>query len=122
MSDETPENSDAPEVPEISIDDFAKVQLLTARIVGAELHPDADRLLVLKLDDGSEGGRTICAGIRQWWQPEDLVGKDIVIVANLKPRRVRGVLSEGMLLAVQDDDDVVPLSVMKPVRPGNRIT
>lgn len=122
MSDETPENSGTPEVPEISIDDFAKVQLLTARIVGAELHPDADRLLVLKLDDGSEGGRTICAGIRQWWQPEDLVGKDIVIVANLKPRRVRGVLSEGMLLAVQDDDDVVPLSVMKPVRPGNRIT
>jgi methionyl-tRNA synthetase len=119
MSEETPENSGS---PEISIDDFAKVELLTARVKTAELHPDADRLLILKLDDGSELGRSICAGIRQWWQPEDLVGKDVIIVSNLKPRKVRGVLSEGMLLAVQDGDDVVPLSVMKPVRPGNRIS
>ncbi|MBK8207575.1 MAG: methionine--tRNA ligase subunit beta [Planctomycetes bacterium] len=111
-----------PVVPgEIEIGDFAKVELRTARVLAAEPHPDADKLLVLTLQAGTEQ-RTICAGIRQWWTPEALVGKDVVIVANLKPRKLRGVMSQGMLLAVQDGDDVVPLTGMKPVASGLRVS
>jgi methionyl-tRNA synthetase len=106
---------------DIEIGDFAKVELKTARVMSAEPHPDADKLLVLTVQVGDEQ-RTICAGIRQWWQPEQLVGKDIVIVANLKPRKLRGVMSQGMLLAVQDGDDVIPLTAMKPVQPGLRVS
>src|SRR5687768_17653997 len=79
---------------EITIDDFAKVELKTARVKAAIAHPDADKLLVLTVEVGAEE-RTICAGIRQWWQPEQLVGKDIVIVANLAPRKLRGIMSQG---------------------------
>ncbi|MCC7509338.1 MAG: methionine--tRNA ligase subunit beta [Planctomycetes bacterium] len=106
---------------EIEIGDFAKVELRTARVLAAEPHPDADKLLVLTLQAGTEQ-RTICAGIRPWWTPEALVGKDVVIVANLKPRKLRGVMSQGMLLAVQDGDDVVPLTGMKPVASGLRVS
>lgn len=106
---------------EISIDDFVKVELKTARVKAAEPHPDADKLLVLTVEVGEEE-RTICAGIRQWWQPEQLVGKNIIIVANLAPRKLRGVLSQGMLLAVQDGDSVVPLTSMNPVQSGLRVS
>jgi methionyl-tRNA synthetase len=111
-----------PEV-EIGIEDFAKVVLKTATVVAAENHPNADRLLKLTVRVGEEGERTICAGIKQWWQPEDLVGKTIVIVANLAPRMMRGVESRGMLLAVQDDaSGVVPLTVLKPAGDGLRVS
>lgn len=108
-------------ISEISIEDFAKVELRTARVLDAQPHPDADKLLVLTVSAGGEQ-RTICAGIRQWWEPAQLVGKDIVIVANLKPRKLRGVLSQGMMLAVHDGADVIPLSAMKPVQPGLRVS
>ncbi|MCL4731702.1 MAG: methionine--tRNA ligase, partial [Planctomycetes bacterium] len=108
----------------IGIEDFAKVELRTARVLAAAPHPDADKLLVLTVDAGDGGGatRTICAGIRTWWAPEAMVGRDIVIVANLKPRKLRGVLSQGMLLAVTDGDSVVPLSGARPVSPGLRVS
>jgi methionyl-tRNA synthetase len=107
--------------PTIEIDDFIKVDLKTARVTGATVHPDADKLLVLTVQCGDEE-RTICAGIRESWQPEDLVGKDIVIVANLKPRKLRGVMSQGMLLAVQDGDTVIPLTTMQPAPHGLRVS
>ncbi|MCB9932360.1 MAG: methionine--tRNA ligase subunit beta [Planctomycetes bacterium] len=113
--------TEAPASSEINIDDFAKVELKTARVKAATPHPDADKLLVLTVEVG-EQERTICAGIRQWWQPEQLVGKDIIIVANLAPRKLRGVLSQGMLLAVQDGDSVVPLTAMNPVHSGLRVS
>lgn len=113
--------TEAPASTEISIDDFAKVELLTARVKAAAPHPDADKLLVLTVEVGDQE-RTICAGIRQWWQPEQLVGKDIIIVANLAPRKLRGVLSQGMLLAVQDGDQVVPLTAMNQVHSGLRVS
>lgn len=106
---------------EITIDDFAKVELKTGRVKAAVLHPNADKLLVLTVEVGTEE-RTICAGIRQWWQPEQLVGKDIVIVANLAPRTLRGVLSQGMMLAVHDGENVVPLTAMGPVNSGLRVS
>lgn len=88
--------------PPIAFDEFAKVDLRVARVVAAEPHPNADKLLKLQLDDGSGVPRQICAGIRAYYQPQDLVGRLIVIVANLAPRVIRGEESRGMLLAASD--------------------
>jgi methionyl-tRNA synthetase len=88
--------------PEIQFDEFAKVDLRIARVTHAENHPSADRLLKLQLDDGSGTPRQICAGIRAQYTAEQMVGKLIVIVANLAPRKIRGEESRGMLLAASD--------------------
>ena len=87
------------ENPYIQFEDFLKVQLKVGEIVEAEKHPNADRLLALKVEVGEERPRSIVAGIAAKYAAEDLLGKKIVIVANLKPRKLRGGLSEGMLLA-----------------------
>lgn len=113
--------SESAETGEIQIDDFARVVLKTARVTSVEDHPNADKLLVITADAGGEE-RTICAGIKGHVEPGQLIGKDIVIVANLAPRKLRGVMSQGMLLAVQDGDNVVPLTAMKPVQPGLRVS
>lgn len=88
--------------PIIPFDDFAKVDLRVARILHAENHPSADKLLKLQLDDGSGTPRQICAGIRAYYKPEDLIGRLIIVVANLEPRKIRGEESRGMLLAASD--------------------
>lgn len=88
--------------PIIPFDEFAKVDLRVARIVQAENHPSADKLLKLQLDDGSGTPRQICAGIKGYYKPEELVGRLIIIVANLEPRKIRGEESRGMLLAASD--------------------
>lgn len=88
--------------PIIPFDEFAKVDLRVARIVQAENHPSADKLLRLQLDDGSGTPRQICAGIRGHYALETLVGRLIIIVANLEPRKIRGEESRGMLLAASD--------------------
>ena len=85
--------------PTITIEDFMKLDLRVAKVVHAEPHPSADKLLKLQLDDGSGTPRQICAGIKEYVKPEDLVGRSIVIVANLAPRTLRGEESRGMLLA-----------------------
>jgi methionyl-tRNA synthetase len=94
VSDETKE-----ETPRISIDDFFKVELRAGKVLSAEAHPNADRLLVLQVDIGEPEPRNIVAGIAAKYSPDELVGKQVVIVANLKPAKLRGVVSEGMLLA-----------------------
>lgn len=110
--------------PEITFDDFAKVDLRVAKVLHAEPHPNADKLLRLELDDGSGTPRQICAGIRAQYTPEQLVGKLIVIVANLAPRQLRGVESRGMLLAASDADkgaeqrSVVIISPSADIKPG----
>ncbi|MBL0928299.1 MAG: methionine--tRNA ligase subunit beta [Phycisphaerales bacterium] len=88
--------------PMITFEDFAKVDLRVAKVLAAEPHPNADKLLKLQLDDGSGTPRQICAGIRANYSPEELVGKSIIIVANLAPRNLRGEESRGMLLAASD--------------------
>ncbi len=88
--------------PQIAFDEFAKVDLRIAKIVHAEPHPNADRLVKLQLDDGSGEPRQICAGIKEFYAPESLVGRSIVIVANLAPRVIRGEESRGMLLAASN--------------------
>jgi methionyl-tRNA synthetase len=99
-----PPKKDAPvstETPpsDITYEDFAKLQLRTGKILAAERHPNADRLLVLKVDIGEPEPRTIVAGIAAVYKPEELLGQQIVVVANLKPAKLRGVMSQGMLLA-----------------------
>ena len=92
-----------PQVSHITIDDFAKVELRVAQVVVAERIPKADKLLRLEVDLGFEK-RQILAGIAQHYEPEKLVGRKIVIVANLAPRKMRGLESNGMLLAASLDD------------------
>jgi methionine--tRNA ligase beta chain len=104
----------------ISIDEFSKVELRVATIKAAEPHPKADRLLVLKIDLGSEE-RQLVAGIRAHYAPEDLIGKQIVVVANLQPAMLRGVESQGMLLAASDGEKVIVLSPEKLIAPGSKV-
>ncbi len=84
---------------QIGFADFMKLDLRVATVVEAEPHPNADRLLKLQIDLGPLGRRQICAGIKAFYNPEDLVGRQIVVVANLAPRTIRGEQSNGMLLA-----------------------
>jgi methionyl-tRNA synthetase len=90
----------------ISLDDFAKVELKTAKVLEVEKVEGADKLLRLQIKIGEEN-RQIVAGIAEHYSPEELVGKKIVVVANLKPAVIRGVESNGMLLAVSTNDSVV---------------
>ena len=88
--------------PQITFEEFAKVDLRVAKIIAAENHPKADKLFKLQLDDGSGTPRQICAGIREHYSAEQLVGRSIIIVANLAPRMLRGEESRGMLLAASN--------------------
>jgi methionyl-tRNA synthetase len=116
--------------PAITFDEFARVDLRIAKVVKAENHPSADRLFKLQLDDGSGVPRQICAGIRGHYQAEDLVGKSIVIVANLAPRIIRGEESRGMLLAASDapkdgsggERRVVILTPLSDIPPGSVVS
>jgi len=105
----------------ISIDEFRKLELKVATIKSAEPHPNADKLMVLQVDLGSEQ-RQICAGIRNQYAPEELVGKQIVVVANLETAKLRGLESQGMLLAASDEERVILLMPEKTVAPGSKVS
>ena len=92
----------------ITIDQFKGIELKVGTVKAAEPHPNADRLLVLRVDVGGEE-RQIVAGIRAHYAPESLVGRQVVVVANLEPAKLRGVESQGMLLAAADGERVVLL-------------
>ena len=94
--------SDVPDTAQIAIDDFVKVDLRVAKILVAERIPKADKLLRLEVDLGYEQ-RQILSGIAEWYTPEELIGRKIVIIANLAPRKMRGLESRGMLLAASED-------------------
>ncbi len=104
----------------ISIQDFSEIDLRVAVIKSAEDHPNADKLLVLKIDAG-DGEKQLVAGIKSHYSTEELVGKKIVVVNNLAPAVLRGVESEGMLLAARDGDNVVLLTTEKDVGPGSKV-
>lgn len=117
--------------PQISFDEFAKVDLRVAKVIEAEDHPNADRLLKLQIDDGSGQPRQICAGIKAYYKAEELVGKTIIIVANLAPRTIRGEESRGMLLAASDapkdgdaaqERNVVVMTAMSDIPPGSIVS
>ena len=111
----------APATSEISIDDFLRVDLRVGTIRKAEPHPNADRLVVLSVDLGEEQERQLVAGIRAHYEPESLVGKQIVVVANLKPAKLRGVESRGMILAASDDSGVHVLAPDVHTAPGSKV-
>ncbi len=105
----------------ISIDDFRNIELRVATITAAAPHPNADRLVVLTVDLGS-AQRQLVAGIRAHYEPHELVGKQIVVVANLQPATLRGVESQGMLLAASDGEGRLALLVPeKPMPPGAQV-
>ena len=99
---------------EISIDDFAKVQLRVVKVLAAEPVPKTEKLLKLKVDLGNEQ-REIVSGIAKHYAPADLIGKNVVMVINLKPAKIRGIVSHGMVLAASQGDDLKVLSVDMPV-------
>jgi methionyl-tRNA synthetase len=92
-----------PTTPTITIDDFIKIELRVAQIVLAERIPKADKLLRLEVDLGELGRRQILSGIAEWYTPEDLVNRKIVVITNLAPRKMRGLDSHGMLLAASEE-------------------
>ena len=116
----TPPPAAAPQSAEITIDDFARVELRVAKVLEAGPHPNAERLLKLKIDVGGEE-RQLIAGIAAHYRPEDLIGRSIVIVANLKPAKLRGELSQGMLLAAGDGETVSLLTPDKAMASGAKI-
>ena len=116
------------EKPTITYDDFVKLDLRVATVVEADDHPNADKLIVLKIDIGGEQ-RQIIAGIKGYYEPADLVGKQLVVVANLAPRKMRGLESQGMLLAASvpgEEErsllDVVVVTPDRPVPPGAAVS
>ena len=109
-------------VAEIGIDDFAKVELRVAEVKACEKVPKAKKLLKLTLDDGTGKDRTVASGIAKWYALEDLVGKKVVVVANLKPAVLCGVESNGMILAADCSEvDVKVVFVDKSMSNGSKI-
>jgi methionyl-tRNA synthetase len=116
---ETKKEPMAPIKPEISYEDFEKVDLRAAKILEAEAVPKSAKLVKLKVDMGEE--RTIVAGIAKDYKPEELVGKTIVVVVNLKPTKLMGVESRGMLLATDGDAGLTLVSFDRPARTGGKV-
>lgn len=114
---------DAPVPAQITFDDFAKLDLRVGTVLSAEPHPNADKLLVLKVDLGDQT-RQIVAGIRGYYEPTTLVGRQIVVVANLAPRTMRGVESQGMLLAASNPDRsaVIFVTPEKAIAAGAKVS
>ncbi len=104
----------------IKIDDFFKIELKVAKVLEASEIEGADRLLRLRVDLGSET-RQLVAGIKKSYTPEELVGKHIIVVANLQPATLRGVESQGMLLAASTEDGPVLATFDKAVAPGAKV-
>ena len=117
-----PEWADVP--PEKLFTDY--ISLKTAKILSVEKHPDADKLFVETIDDGSEGGRVILSGLAPYFAPEELIGADIILAENLKPRKMRGIESKGMLLASHytdaDGNEQVELVGMPGAAAGTPVT
>lgn len=106
----------------ISIQDFAEIDLRVAEIKAVEEHPNADKLLVLKIDIGDGGEeRQLVAGIKECYSPEQLIGKKIIVVSNLAPAVIRGVESQGMLLAARDGKDIAVLTTERDIKPGSKV-
>jgi methionine--tRNA ligase beta chain len=102
----------------ITLDDFKKIELRVATIKDVADHPNADRLFVLQVDLG-EKTKQIVAGIKKGYAKEELLGRQVVVIDNLEPALLRGVESQGMLLAASDDETIAVLSPQKAIKPGS---
>ncbi len=106
----------------ISYEDFKKIELRVAKIISTERIEGSEKLLKLMIDVADEAGlRQLVAGIGKRYEPETLTGKEIIIVANLEPRKLMGVESQGMLLAADSEEGPVLLTVLGEVKPGSHI-
>ncbi|MBI2039603.1 methionine--tRNA ligase subunit beta [Candidatus Microgenomates bacterium] len=105
----------------INFDDFAKVELKVGTVLKAEEVEGSEKLIELKVDLGEEEPRQILAGVKQWYKPEDFIGKQVVVVANLESRKMMGLESQGMMLAADTTDGPIFLTVPKKVPPGTKI-
>ena len=106
---------------EITIEEFAKLDIRVGKVLKAERVPGARKLMRLEVDLGEERPRQLVAGLVGSYEPEELVGMSVVVLANLKPRKFMGVLSEGMLLAADVNGRPVLLTVAGEVPPGSRV-
>ena len=105
----------------VTIDDFRKLEFKTAKVVECVPHSNADKLYVLKVDLGGET-RQIVSGIRAYYQAEELVGKTVVVVTNLQSAMLRGIESQGMVLAASGAGTVALLTPVKEVPPGSKVS
>ncbi len=105
---------------EVTIEDFARLEFRVAEVVDVKPHPKADKLLVLSIKLGNEE-RTIVSGIREWYKPEELTGKKVIIVANLKPVKLRGVESQGMILAAEDETGLSVATLDRDIASGSEV-
>ena len=115
------EEKKEPEVPEITIEDFAKVELKVGTVVKCEKHPKADKLLVSQVSLGNET-RQIVSGIASCYSPEEMVGRKVIVVTNLKPANLRGVESQGMLLAGQHKKKISLATLADNLPDGTKIS
>ena len=111
--------------PTITYEDFVKLDLRIATVLEATEHPNADKLICLKIDLGDEQ-RQIIAGLKEYYEPQQLVGKQLVVVTNLEPRKMRGMESNGMLLAASSGEgeqrEVVILTTARPLPAGSVVS
>lgn len=105
----------------ITFDDFTKSELKVGTVLEAEEVVGSEKLIKLMVDLGEEKPRQILAGVKQWYKPEDFVGKQVIVVANLEPRVMMGLESQGMVLAADSEDGPIFLTVPKEVPPGTKI-
>jgi methionyl-tRNA synthetase len=122
--EEAEKKEERPEIvglAQIGIEDFAKVELRVAEIKDCEPVKKAKKLLKLTLDDGTDTPRTVASGIAKWYKPEDLIGKKVILVANLKPAVLCGVESCGMILAADCAEDDVKVIFVDGMPAGARI-
>jgi len=125
MSEEGKSQPPAPPpaaVPDVvSVEEFRRLALRVGVITTAADHPNADRLLVLTVDLGDGASRQVVAGIKGSYQASELVGKSVVMVANLKSATLRGVESQGMVLAASDGSTIILVSPERPIRAGSTV-
>lgn len=111
----------------VSFEDFSKIELKVGTVVFAESLEESEKLIRLQVDLGEDGPRQVFAGMKQWLKPEDLIGKQVIVVANLEPRKMMGLESQGMILAADSSTSSgqvpgpVLLTVAKEVPPGTKI-
>jgi methionyl-tRNA synthetase len=106
----------------IEFPDFQKVDMRVGTVLSVAKHPDADKLLLVKIDTGDDEPRQVVAGLAEFFKPEDLEGRQVVVVVNLKPRKLRGEVSQGMILAVRNGEEMQLLSVSAPVGNGCKVS
>ena len=117
-----PSDSDNKGADYIDFEDFMKVEMKTGKVISVDDHPNADKLYVVTLQDTPDTTRTVCAGLKEYYDPSDLVGLNVVFVANLEPKKLRGVMSEGMLLAADDGHGNVSIvTTVDDIDSGSRV-